>query len=145
MVATARINRIADELLEQARASKFGYTDPSGVPVPSMYQNEDLARLPQGLQSDIVSQATRAVGTSPAFLLIVLGLIVAITLFFGVAPQLLGTALPFPLVLCIAPLAPLLQVVLVRRAVRSIAARVAASWPVPRSPVQASSFSARPE
>ncbi|MCC2956625.1 hypothetical protein LK542_13480 [Massilia sp. IC2-477] len=129
MVATAQINGIADELLAQARASKFGYTDPSGVPVPSMYQCADLARLPNGLQSDIVSAASRAVGTSPAFLLSVLGLVIAIILIFGAARQLAGTALPYSLMLCIAPLAPLLQVMLVRHAVRRIAARVAASWP----------------
>jgi hypothetical protein len=33
VMSQAAIDRIADELLEQARASKFGITDPSGVPV----------------------------------------------------------------------------------------------------------------
>jgi hypothetical protein len=129
VLSQATVNRIADELLERARASKFGFTDPSGVPVSPLYRCEDLARLPPGLQAEIVSKAIWAVGTSYAFVLLVLGLMAGMVFLHVEAPVVLGRPLPFTAMLVAIPFAPLLQVALVRRAVRRIAERVAAGWP----------------
>ncbi|VXC55604.1 hypothetical protein [Massilia sp. 9I] len=130
MVSTTRLDRIADDLLDEARASAFGYTDPSGVPVAPMYRCEDMDRLPQGLQSDIVRKASWAVGSSRAYLLAALGCIAVALLAFVLADMVLGASLPYPMIFMVVVWIPLLQLVLVRRAVRRIAARVAAGWPV---------------
>lgn len=131
MLSKDQANRIADELLEQARASRFGFTDPSGMPVPPLYQCRSMRHLPQGLQSEIVRKATLAVGSSPWFMLIVAAWIVALALVYAIEPTVLGVRLVPSAFMIMAPLAPLLfRALLVRRAVRKIADRME-SWPIP--------------
>ena len=131
VLSNATINRIADELLDQARTSKFGITDPSGIPVPHLYRCPDLARLPQGIQQEVVDRANREASASPLFLLSVLvSMLVVALLYFANATG--PRHLPpyaFPVVVPLLPL--LVRALLVRRAVRLIAQRMAAQWPVP--------------
>lgn len=131
MLSQTQANRIADELLEQARASRFGFTDPSGMPVPPLYQCRSMRRLPQGLQSEIVRKATLAVGSSLWFILAAVAWIVALALVYVFEPTVLGIkTVPSPFMI-LAPLAPLLlRALLVRGAVRKIADRME-TWPVP--------------
>lgn len=130
MLPTITINRIADELLYQARTSPFGFTDPSGVPVSSMYRCDDLERLPPGLQQEIVHRATRAVSGSLSVISTVLTSLASLIVIMLLADVAFGKPLPYPLILSLVPLVPLLQVAMTRQAVRRIAAEVAASWPV---------------
>lgn len=130
MLSKAQANRIADELLEQARASRFGFTDPSGMPVPPLYQCRAMRHLPQGLQAEIVRKATLAVGFSPLFILATLAWIVVLALVYALDPTVSGIGVS-TVFLIPAPLAPLLfRALLVRSAVRKVADQVA-SWPVP--------------
>ena len=130
-MSKAQAERIADELLEQARASKFGFPDPSGMPVAPLYQSRSIRRLPQGLQTEIVRKARLAVGSSPWFVLAVVAWIVAIALVYVFEPTVLGFRTVPSAFMIMAPLAPLLlRALLVRRAVREIADRMA-PWPVP--------------
>jgi hypothetical protein len=130
VISKAEADRLADELLEQASKSPFGVTDPSGMPVPPLYQCRELGRLPQGVQSEIVRRTTLRVGASPLFILAVVAWIALIALFYAREWTLFGaTPITF---LILAPMAPLLlRALLVRRAVRRVARQVAASWPVP--------------
>ncbi|WP_409265656.1 hypothetical protein [Massilia sp. BHUDP2] len=131
MLSKAQAERIADELFEQARASRFGFPDPSGMPVAPLYQCRSMRRLPQGLQTEIVRKATLAVGSSAWFVLAVLAWIVAIALVYVFEPTVLGFRTVPSAFMILAPLAPLLlRALLVRRAVREIADRMA-PWPVP--------------
>lgn len=131
MLSKAQANRIADELLEQARASRFGLTDPSGTPVAPLYQCRSLGRLPQGLQQEIVRKATQEVGSSPVFLLAVAAWIVALALVYAIEPIVFGMRLVPSAFMIVAPLAPLLfRALLVRRAVKQIASRMD-PWPIP--------------
>lgn len=136
MLSQATIDRIANELLEQARNSKFGFMDPSGMPVTPLYRCRDLQALPQGLQQEIVYRATREAGSNIWFMPLMFGAIAAVIMAFFflyvLAPAPSGTrVLPFILP-AMAPLLPMLfRTVLTRTAVRRIAARVAASWPIP--------------
>lgn len=130
-MSKAQAERIADELLEQARASRFGFPDPSGMPVAPLYQSRGMRRLPPGLQTEIVRKATLAVGSSAWFVLAVLAWIVAIALVYVFEPTVLGFRTVPSAFMILAPLAPLLlRALLVRRAVREIADRMA-PWPVP--------------
>ena len=123
--------RIADELLEQARASRFGFPDPSGMPVPPLYQCPSMRRLPQGLQSEIVRKARLAAGSSPWFILAVVAWIVAIALVYVFEPVVPGFKSVPSAFMILAPLAPLLfRELLARQAARKIADRIEA-WPVP--------------
>lgn len=132
MLSTAQAGRLADELLDQARSSKFGITDPSGIPVPPLYQCAELGRLPQGLQAEIVRKTTLQVGTSLLFMLVVAAWIVALALVYALEPTVFGRPLVPTAFLILAPLAPLLlRALLVRRGVRLVARQVAAAWPVP--------------
>jgi len=131
MLSKAAISRIAEELLDQARASRVGFTDPSGVPVPPIYRNRDMAVLPPGLQLEIVNKANWAVGTSAAFILLVLALLGMLVLAYALAPLVLGISLPFPAMVLFVPLVPLVQVGLARWMARRIARLVAVHWPVP--------------
>jgi hypothetical protein len=131
VLSKAQAERIADELLEQARASRFGFPDPSGMPVPPLYQSRSMRRLPPGLQTEIVRQARLAVGSSAWFVLAVVVWIVAIALVYVFEPTVLGFRTVPSAFMILAPLAPLLlRALLVRRAVREIADRMA-PWPVP--------------
>ncbi len=132
MSSTTTAHRIADELLEQARTSRFGFTDPAGMPVTPMYQCRDMKRLPQGLQQEIVRRATAETGATPLFVLAVIAWIVALVAVYVVEPTVAGIPVVPSAFLILAPLAPLLfRAVLVRRSVRLIAGRIAAQWPVP--------------
>jgi len=131
MLSTATINRIADELLQQAWTTPFGVTYPSGVPVSLIYRCDELARLPPGLQREIVSKADQAVSGSLPFIMAMLTSIVSLTVLMLVTDVVFGKPLPYSLMLAIAPLVPLVQVAVTWQAVRRIAARVAASWPAP--------------
>jgi len=131
VLSKAQANRIADELLEQARASRFGFTDPSGAPVAPLYQCRSLGRLPQGLQQEIVRKASQEVGSSPWFLLAVAAWIVALALVYAIEPIVFGVQLVPSAFMIVAPLAPLLlRALLVRRAVKQIADRME-PWPIP--------------
>lgn len=130
-MSKAQAERIADELLEQARASRFGFPDPSGMPVAPLYQCRSMRSLPQGLQTEIVRQATLAVGSSAWFVLAVLAWIVAIALVYVFEPTVLGFRTVPSAFMILAPLAPLLlRALLVRGAVRKIADQIDA-WPIP--------------
>jgi hypothetical protein len=132
VLSQAAIDRVTKELLEQVRSSRFGFTDPAGIPVPVLYQSPHLQRLPQGLQLEIVRKATLELGASPLFMLAVLAWIAAIALVYALEPTLLGRPLVPSAFMILAPLAPLLfRALLVRHAVRRIAAQLAASWPLP--------------
>jgi len=129
VLSKAEANRLADELLEEASRSPFGVTDPSGMPVPPMYQCRELGQLPQGVQSEIVRKTILRVGASPLFILAVAAWIALIALFYAGEWALFGK-IPMTF-LILAPLAPLLvRALLVRRAVRLVARQVGASWPV---------------
>ena len=131
MLSTSQAKRIADELLAQARASRFGFPDPSGMPVAPLYQCRSLRRFPQGLQAEIVRKATLEVGATPWFILATVAWIAAIVLVYVFEPKVLGFRLVPSAFMILAPLAPLLlRALLVRRAVREIADRMA-PWPVP--------------
>jgi len=130
-LSKAQAERIADELLEQARASRFGFPDPSGMPVAPLYQCRSMQRLPQGLQTEIVRKARLAVGSSPWFVLAVVAWIVAIALVYVFEPTVLGFRTVPSAFMILAPLAPLmLRELMVRGAARKIAERMA-PWPVP--------------
>ncbi|MFC0254425.1 hypothetical protein [Massilia consociata] len=131
MLSKAQANRIADELLDQARARRFGFTDPSGIPVPPFYQCRSLRRLPQGLQREIVRKATSEAGWNPWFLLATAAWVAALALVYVFEPTVLGFRLVPSAFMIMAPLAPLLfRALLVRRAVRQIADQMH-PWPVP--------------
>jgi hypothetical protein len=132
VLSTAIAHRIADELLEQARSNRFGFTDPAGIPVAPLYRCRDLEGLPQGLQLEIVDRATRETGAAPVFIAAITAWVLAIAAVYVLQPAVLSELmLPYGLFI-LAPLAPLLfRAVLVRRAVRLIAGRIAAEWPVP--------------
>ncbi|CAN7210533.1 hypothetical protein [Massilia sp. LjRoot122] len=132
MLSTATANRIADELLEQARSSRFGFTDPAGIPVAPLYRCRDLERLPQGLQLEIVDRATRETGATPLFIAAVTAWVLALASVYIVQPAVFSARMLPSGLFILAPLAPLLfRALLVRRAVRLIAGRIAAEWPVP--------------
>ncbi len=133
MLSKAQADRLADELLDQARNSKFGITDPSGMPVPPLYQCRELGSLPQGLQKEIVRKTTLEVGASRVLVLATIAWGVALVLAFALELSVFGRPLvPYPLLIIAPPLVPLLlRALLVRRAVRLVARQVAASWPVP--------------
>ncbi|MGI4842443.1 MAG: hypothetical protein ACRYF7_03930 [Janthinobacterium lividum] len=132
MLSQTSVRHIADELLEQARSRKFGFTDPSGLPLPPLYQCRELDVLPPGLQQEILRKATLEVGFGPLFLLIVAAWVVAFALVYAMEPTLNGEPLVPRALLMLAPLAPLLfRALLVRRAVRMIAREIGTSWPVP--------------
>jgi hypothetical protein len=131
VMSQAAIDSIADELLAQARASKFGITDPSGVPVAHLYRCPDMARLPQGLQQQIVEKANQKVSANPWLILLFLSWLVTLVLMNAVDPTLASERLlryTFPVLVPVLPL--LLRAVMVRQAVKRIARQVAASWPV---------------
>ncbi len=131
MLSKAQAERIADELLEQARASRFGFPDPSGMPVPPLYQSRSMQRLPPGLQTEIVRKARLAVGFSPWFILAVVAWIVAIALVYVFEPTVLGFRTVPSAFMILAPLAPLmLRELMVRGAARKIAEQMD-PWPVP--------------
>jgi len=131
VLSKAQAERIADELLEQARASRFGFPDPSGMPVPPLYQSRSMQRLPPGLQTEIVRKARLAVGFSPWFILAVVAWIVAIALVYVFEPTVLGFRTVPSAFMILAPLAPLmLRELMVRGAARKIAEQMA-PWPVP--------------
>lgn len=128
MLPTTTVNCIADELIAWARASRFGITDPSGVPVSLVYRCNDLARLPSGLQLEIVDKATSAITGRRAYRLLVFGVIAA---FFVVLTALLMFDVPLLPAIIVAPvIVPTIQVIMVRREVKRIAKRVAAAWPL---------------
>lgn len=130
-MSKAQAERIADELLEQARASRFGFPDPSGMPVARLYQCRSMRRLPQGLQTEIVRKATLAVGSSAWFVLAVVAWIVAIALVYVFEPTVLGFRTVPSAFMILAPLAPLmLRELMVRGAARKIAEQMD-PWPVP--------------
>ncbi|GEM_PF-2024483 len=131
MLSKAQAERIADELLEQARASRFGFPDPSGMPVAPLYQSRSMRRLPPGLQTEIVRKARLAVGFSPWFILAVVAWIAAIGLAYVIEPSVLGFQPTRSAFMMLAPLAPLmLRELLVRGAARKIAEQMD-PWPVP--------------
>jgi len=134
MLSTVTVNRIAHELLDHARRSAFGITDPSGAPVARIYRCEDLARLPQGMQQEIVGRATRATYRNPATILVVMLGTTAIFHLWLAALDLFGSALGLSWLvggaIALPALLPLLLPLLIRPAVRRIAARIGASWPV---------------
>ncbi|WP_027866707.1 hypothetical protein [Massilia alkalitolerans] len=131
MLSKAQTERIADELLEQARASRFGFPDPSGMPVAPLYQCRSMRRLPPGLQTEIVRKARLAVGSSPWFVLAVVAWIVAIALVYVFEPTVLGFRTVPSAFMILAPLAPLmLRELMVRGAARKIAEQMD-PWPVP--------------
>lgn len=134
MLSQAAVDRIADELLEQARARKFGFTDPSGMPVPLLYRCRQLQALPQGLQQEIVDRAARETASHLWFVPIMFGTIAVVIMaaVFLYVLALPGTrTLPFifPAVTALLPF--LFRAVMTGVAVRRIAAQVATSWPVP--------------
>ncbi len=130
-MSKAQAERIADELLEQARASRFGFPDPSGMPVAPLYQCRSMRRLPPGLQTEIVRKARLAVGSSPWFVLAVVAWIVAIALVYVFEPTVLGFRTVPSAFMILAPLAPLmLRELMVRGAARKIAEQMD-PWPVP--------------
>lgn len=130
-MSKAQAERIADELLEQARASRFGFPDPSGMPVAPLYQSRSMRRLPPGLQTEIVRKARLAVGSSPWFVLAVVAWIVAIALVYVFEPTVLGFRTVPSAFMILAPLAPLmLRELMVRGAARKIAEQMD-PWPVP--------------
>ncbi len=130
-MSKAQTERIADELLEQARASRFGFPDPSGMPVAPLYQCRSMRRLPPGLQTEIVRKARLAVGSSPWFVLAVVAWIVAIALVYVFEPTVLGFRTVPSAFMILAPLAPLmLRELMVRGAARKIAEQMD-PWPVP--------------
>lgn len=130
-MSKAQAERIADELLEQARASRFGFPDPSGMPVPPLYQSRSMQRLPPGLQTEIVRKARLAVGFPPWFILAVVAWIVAIALVYVFEPTVLGFRTVPSAFMILAPLAPLmLRELMVRGAARKIAEQMD-PWPVP--------------
>lgn len=134
MISTASVRRIANELLDQARLSKFGFTDPSGIPLPPLYRCRELDALPQGLQQEILRKTTLETSASPLFLLAVAGWIVALALVYALESRLGGELLVPTALLILAPLAPFLfRALLVRRAARLVAREVAAQWPLPVS------------
>lgn len=155
MLATATIDRIADDLLHQARTSLFGFTDPSGVPVALVYRCKELARLPRGMQQEIVRRATKAFYRCPAGLLLMfLGMAALFALWLagiglfdsglGLA-WLIGGLVVLPSLLAMLPIS-----LVVRPAVRRIAARVCASWPLAAesrtlAPSRLQTFSAPPD
>jgi hypothetical protein len=131
VLSKAQAERIADELLEQARASRFGFPDPSGMPVAPLYQCRSMRRLPPGLQTEIVRKARLAVGSSPWFVLAVVAWIVAIALVYVFEPTVLGFRTVPSAFMILAPLAPLmLRELMVRGAARKIAEQMD-PWPVP--------------
>lgn len=130
-MSKAQAERIADELLEQARASRFGFPDPSGMPVAPLYQCRSMRRLPPGLQTEIVRKARLAVRSSPWFVLAVVAWIVAIALVYVFEPTVLGFRTVPSAFMILAPLAPLmLRELMVRGAARKIAEQMD-PWPVP--------------
>ncbi len=132
MLSKATVDRIAEELLDEARASPFGVTDPSGVAVPHLYRCPDMASLPQGLQQEVVRKANQEVSSSAAFLFSLLLWLVALFLMYALGPDApRERMLPylFPVLVPVIPL--LVRALIVRRAVKDIAGAMAAAWPVP--------------
>jgi hypothetical protein len=126
MLTKEQADRIADDLLAQARTRKFGFTDPAGVPVSPVYQCRDLRSLPDGLQLEVVLQATKEVATGPLFLVLMLVWLLVLCALWLFVPRLIATpAAIVPLISCswLVPLA--VRTVLIRRTVRLVAARLA--------------------
>lgn len=86
VLSTVTANRIADELLEQARSSRFGFTDPAGIPVAPLYRCRDLERLPQGLQLEIVDRANRETSATPLFIAAITAWVLSIAAVYIVQP-----------------------------------------------------------
>jgi hypothetical protein len=90
-----------------------------------------MARLPQGLQQQIVEKANQKVSANPWLILLFLSWLVTLVLMNAVDPTLASDRLlryTFPVLVPVLPL--LLRAAMVRQAVKRIAQQVAASWPV---------------
>ena len=129
MLSKDQANCVAEELLAQARSSKFGFIDPAGIPAPPAYQCRELRALPQGLQHEVVRQARHSVGTNQTFVLIFLVWMAGCAALWVFGQTLMRPPFsPIPVLFLSLMLPFAVRLFLVRRAVKLIASELSQSW-----------------